>query len=118
MRSLHKLLNVDTIMLGLIQNAHRSLSSSLAITSIRNCFSRVQCWLNNLEPKDTTSAHFLCRVIPAQCPFETEVVLFNQKIAHIPPLCKLNPFYKEVINLRFRALCYLAEHGEDISFYC
>jgi hypothetical protein len=35
---------------------------------------------------------------------------------HIPPLCKLNPFYEEVLGMRFRALCYLADEcGEDVS---
>ncbi|MDY7024694.1 MAG: Mo-dependent nitrogenase C-terminal domain-containing protein, partial [Cyanobacteriota bacterium] len=37
---------------------------------------------------------------------------------HIPPLCKLNPVYDELISLRFRALCYLADEcGEDITPY-
>lgn len=37
----------------------------------------------------------------------------------IPPLCKLNPLYEEVIALRFRAQCYLADNcGEDVSLYC
>ena len=37
----------------------------------------------------------------------------------IPPLCKLNPVYEEVVYLRFRALCYLADCcGEDIQRYC
>jgi hypothetical protein len=41
------------------------------------------------------------------------------RIDNIPPMCKLNPLYEEVVGLRFRALCYLADDcGEDISQYC
>lgn len=36
----------------------------------------------------------------------------------IPPLCQLNPFYEEVVMLRFRALTYLSDVcQEDISQY-
>lgn len=104
-------------MLCLIKNAFRSHAPRLSAELIRQ-FRRVQTWLNSLEIDDVASAHFLCRIIPAQCPFETEITLFNRKVGYIPPLCKLNPFYDEVVKLRFRALCYLAEHGEDIGLYC
>jgi len=54
-----------------------------------------------------------------QCPFEQDIYLFGRKIGHIPPLCKLNPLYEELIGLRFRALCYLADEcGQDVSCYC
>ncbi len=53
-------------------------------------------------------------MIPAQCPFERDVVLFGRKIVHIPPMCKLNPLYEQLVNLRFRALTYLAERGEEV----
>ena len=37
---------------------------------------------------------------------------------HIPPLCKLNPLYEEVVGLRFRALCYLADEcNENVHCY-
>ncbi|NCJ06551.1 Mo-dependent nitrogenase [Synechococcales cyanobacterium C] len=65
------------------------------------------------------AAHRICRLIPAQCPFERDIVVFGQTVAHIPPLCKLNPIYEELMTLRFRALCFLADCcGEDISPYC
>ena len=77
-----------------------------------------QC-LNKLQIHNAATAHLLCRVIPAQCPFERDIYLFDRKIGHIPPLCKLNPLYEEVVSLRFRALCYLADKcGEDIGCYC
>ncbi|MBW4653663.1 MAG: Mo-dependent nitrogenase C-terminal domain-containing protein [Kaiparowitsia implicata GSE-PSE-MK54-09C] len=64
-------------------------------------------------------AHTLCRLIPAQCPFERDINLLGHTILHIPPLCKLNPLYEEVVALRFRALCYLADEcDEDITQYC
>ncbi len=75
-------------------------------------------WLNRIEIHSTKAAHLLCKLIPTQCPFERDIVVFGRKVARIPPLCKLNPLFEEVTNLRFRALCYLAECGEDVHSYC
>jgi hypothetical protein len=76
-------------------------------------------WLDNIEVKSPELAHRLCKLIPSQCPFERTVSLFGRKLFHIPPLCKLNPFYNEFVGLRFRALCYLVDVcGEDVSQYC
>jgi hypothetical protein len=76
-------------------------------------------WLNNLEIGDRVLAHRLCQLIPTQCPFERKIKLFGHTIIQIPPLCKLNPLYEEVVALRFRAICYLADRcGEDVSCYC
>jgi hypothetical protein len=75
--------------------------------------------LNNMDVGDPELAHRLCEMIPSQCPFERDFKLFGRTLFHIPPLCKLNPLYEEVSNLRFRALCYLADEcGEDVSRYC
>ncbi len=76
-------------------------------------------WLNQIEVDNPKLAHRLCRLIPAQCPFERQIKLFNRTLIRIPPLCKLNPVYDEVVALRFRALSYLADEcGEDITCYC
>ena len=76
-------------------------------------------WLNQVEISNPKLAHRLCKLIPAQCPFERDVKLFGHKLFHIPPMCKLNPLYEEVVMLRFRALCYLADEcGEDVTQYC
>ncbi len=79
----------------------------------------VRNWLNNIEISDRILAHRLCKSIPNQCPFERQIELFGRTILRIPPLCKLNPLYNEVVGLRFRAICYLADVcGEDVSSYC
>lgn len=76
-------------------------------------------WLDGIKVSDRQLAHRLCKMIPAQCPFERDIKLFNKTLLHIPPMCKLNPLYEEVVSLRFRALCYLADEcSEDISQYC
>ncbi|MCW6037593.1 Mo-dependent nitrogenase C-terminal domain-containing protein [Spirulina subsalsa FACHB-351] len=76
-------------------------------------------WMDNLDIKNVKLAHWICHWIPAQCPFERDIKLFGKTLFHIPPLCKLNPFYEQFVSLRFRALCYLADEcGEDISAYC
>lgn len=79
----------------------------------------VRRWLDKIEIHDPKLAHRLCRVIPAQCPFERDVKFLGHTLFHIPPLCKLNPVYEEIVGLRFRALCYLADEcGEDVMPYC
>ena len=75
--------------------------------------------LEHVDVRDPELAHRLCQMIPAQCPFERDVKLLGRTLFHIPPMCKLNPLYEEVVALRFRALCYLADEcGEDVSCYC
>ena len=75
--------------------------------------------LDNMEVKSSKVAHRICQLIPSQCPFEREVKVFGRTLVKIPPMCKLNPLYNEVIGLRFRAICYLADVcGEDVSVYC
>ena len=74
--------------------------------------------LDNIEFHNPRLARWVSQVIPAQCPFERDIKLFGHKVAHIPPLCKLNPFYEQLVGLRFRALCYLVDEcGEDIQAY-
>jgi hypothetical protein len=79
----------------------------------------VRQWLDAVEIHDAKLARFLCKIIPAQCPFERKIKLFGQMVFYIPPLCKLNPFYEQIVGLRFKSLCYLADEcGEDITSYC
>jgi hypothetical protein len=79
----------------------------------------IRHWLNRWTVNDFRMAHRICQLIPSQCPFERDIKLFGYTVAHIPPLCKLNPLFEEVASLRFRALCYLADEcGEDVSQYC
>jgi hypothetical protein len=79
----------------------------------------IRQWLESIEINNAKLARFLCKLIPAQCPFERDIVLFGRKLFHIPPMCKLNPLYEEVVALRFKALCYLADKcGEDVTIYC
>jgi tellurite resistance protein len=75
-------------------------------------------WLDGLEIEDPRLARFICKLVPSQCPFERDIVLFGRKIVHIPPLCKINPLYEQLVSLRFRSLSYLADDcQEDISSY-
>lgn len=81
-------------------------------------FRPLRQWVGHLRIETPRRARKVAELIPAQCPFEREIVLFGRSVAHIPPLCKLNPLYDELVELRFRALCYLADEcGEDISAY-
>jgi hypothetical protein len=70
-------------------------------------------FLDGIEPSDPEVARFLVRLIPAQCPFERDVKLFGWKVVHIPPMCKINPLYEQLVGLRFRCLCRLEESGDS-----
>ncbi|AFY73656.1 tellurite resistance protein [Synechococcus sp. PCC 7502] len=79
----------------------------------------IKDWLDHLDIKDSRVARVLCKVIPAQCPFERDVFLFGRKLVHIPAMCQINPLYDQLVGLRFRSLSYLADEcGEDISEFC
>ncbi len=71
--------------------------------------------LDAIEIYNSKLARFLCRVIPASCPFESNIK-FGYLIVHIPPLCKLNPLYEQLIGLRFRALSYLTQLNSNTSW--
>jgi len=79
----------------------------------------LRSWVDSIQVRDRQFAHLICQLIPSQCPFERDIKFRGKTLFHIPPLCKLNPLYDEVVALRFRALCYLADEcNEDISAYC
>jgi hypothetical protein len=62
-----------------------------------------------------TVAQLLCKLIPASCPFAQDIHVFGYTL-HIPALCKLNPFYKNLMEIRWQALSFLADIcREDIS---
>ncbi|ACK73607.1 Mo-dependent nitrogenase family protein [Gloeothece citriformis PCC 7424] len=83
-----------------------------------NLLHPLKSWLDGMEIHDPRLARFICKMVPPQCPFERDIVLFGHKIVHIPPMCKLNPLYDQLVGLRFRALSYLADDcKEDISPY-
>jgi tellurite resistance protein len=89
------------------------------VTAQPDVLKPVRVWLDGLEVDDPRIARFLCKMIPSQCPFERDINLFGRKVVHIPPMCKINPLYEQLVGLRFRALSYLAdERGEDVSKYC
>ena len=75
-------------------------------------------WLDQLTVDDPRLARFVCKLVPSQCPFERDVTLFGRKVVHIPPMCKINPLYEQLVGLRFRALNYLADDcKEDVTPY-
>ena len=104
-------------------NDSSSAASSLTLPSEKSkkgidVLHPVKDWLEGMEVKDPRLAKFVCKVIPPQCPFERDINLFGRTVAHIPPLCKLNPLYEQFTMLRFRSLSYLADEcGEDVTKY-
>jgi Mo-dependent nitrogenase C-terminus len=72
----------------------------------------IRQWIDQLPIDNQWLASQVCAIIPAQCPFERDLTILGHSLIHIPPLCKLNPLYQELVTLRFRALCYLANEAE------
>ncbi|MGB3534177.1 MAG: Mo-dependent nitrogenase C-terminal domain-containing protein [Microcoleaceae cyanobacterium] len=66
-------------------------------------------WLNHIEVTNPKLAETLCQLIPAQCPFARQIRFHSKVLFEIPPMCKINPLYEELMYLRFRAMCYLAD---------
>jgi hypothetical protein len=84
-----------------------------------NLLKSIKKWLDRLEIKEEQAARRIVKLIPSQCPFARQIRIGDRVLFCIPPLCKLNPLYEQLISLRFRALCFLAEQcGEDITPYC
>ncbi|WP_036484542.1 Mo-dependent nitrogenase C-terminal domain-containing protein [Myxosarcina sp. GI1] len=84
-----------------------------------NLWQPLQKWLEGLEIQEAQTARRIVKLIPSQCPFARDVRVFGRVIFRIPALCKLNPLYEQLMGLRFRALCFLADTcGEDITPYC
>lgn len=93
------------------KSSKRNKLSKLKIDVLQPVRQRLDRW----EIRDPKLAKFLYKTIPAQCPFERDIKFFGRKVGHIPPLCKLNPLYEQLVGLRFRALCYLVDEcGVDI----
>ena len=75
--------------------------------------------LEAIEIHNPQIARLICTVIPAQCPFARDIKIGNQVLFTIPPLCKLNPFYEQLMMLRWRSLTFLADEcGENVTQYC
>ena len=90
---------------------HSSLQPghTTANTLCTNVLHPVRQWLDTVPVNNPRFARLLYKLIPGQCPFERDVVVFGRKLAHIPPLCKLNPLYDQLMGLRFRSMCYLVD---------
>ncbi|WP_315784072.1 Mo-dependent nitrogenase C-terminal domain-containing protein [Fischerella sp. JS2] len=96
-----------------------SITTLTSLILVSTLLQPIRQWLDSIKIEDSHLARLLCIIIPASCPFEREIKLRSRTILYIPPLCKLNPFYEQLIELRFKALTYLADEcGEDITLYC
>jgi hypothetical protein len=94
------------------------MANSINLPNGIDLLAPVRRCLNCLEVENINLAKWLCQILPARCPFERNFKLWGGMTAYLPPLCKLNPLYDEIVNLQFRALCYLADEcGLDITAY-
>jgi hypothetical protein len=93
--------------------------NSLTVNHLSPALRPIRQWLESLEIRNPKVARSLCKLIPARCPFEREIKFLDRTLVRIPPLCKLNPFYDQIVSLRFKSMTYLADQcGEDVTVYC
>jgi hypothetical protein len=90
-------------------------SQSDTQSSSFDILSPVRRWLDGIPIKNAKIAELICKLIPQNCPFERDIVLFGQILFHIPALCKINPLYDQAVGLRFRALSFLCEECVRMS---
>ncbi|RCJ42727.1 nitrogenase [Nostoc minutum NIES-26] len=85
----------------------------------KHLLNQIRYQLEVVEIHDYNLARLLCKIIPSHCPFERTVKINGRTLFRIPPLCKLNPLYEQVIGLRYKCLLYLVDVcGEDATKYC
>ena len=89
------------------------------VNSDNNLLNQIRYQLESVEIHNPNLARLLCKIIPSNCPFERTVKIFGRTLFRIPPLCKLNPLYEQVVGLRFKCLLYLVDQcGDDARKYC
>ena len=94
------------------------MTSLNSIDSEQELLHSIRQWLKSTEVNNPKIAKLFCRIIPSRCPFEREIKLFDHTLFRIPPLCKLNPLYQELVDFRFKCLSFLVdERGEDIKLH-
>ncbi len=93
---------------------YKNLWKGLFISPFTYIKNKLESW----EIKEKKVAQKIVIFIPSQCPFARDIYWGDRKILTIPPLCKINPFYEDLMMLRFKALCFLSEIGDDITPYC
>lgn len=94
--------------------SYAKLWDNLLISPFNYIKNKLESW----EIKEKEVAQKIVALIPSQCPFAKDIYWCDRKVFTIPPLCKINPFYEDLMMLRFKALCFLSEIGEDITPYC
>ncbi|MCJ2541916.1 Mo-dependent nitrogenase C-terminal domain-containing protein [Thermostichus vulcanus] len=73
---------------------------------------RLRHWLDGIAITNPRQAAWICRLIPASCPFERDIRLGSRTV-HIPALCRINPLYEQLIALRLRASSYLVQSSRS-----
>ena len=76
----------------------------------------IRNWIEGIPVENEKTAQRIVSIIPADCPFERDIKIFKRTVAHIPPMCKINPLYEQLVMLRFKAMCYLVDEcGMDAA---
>ena len=101
--------------------SNRSMSSNLLkFAHAFDPLKPLRNWLENLNISNPQASAQAVSTDPIPMSLSSAISIYLGARSYIfPPMCKLNPLYEEVVMLRFKAMCYLADEcGEDISQYC
>ena len=55
-------------------------------------------FINGIDINNPKFAQKLCQLIPAQCLNARDIKFLGRTVLQIPPMCKLNHFYYEIIS--------------------
>ena len=94
------------------------VNSLLNAKKIPDFLKPLRNWIERIPVENEKTAQRIVSIIPADCPFERDIKVFKRTIAHIPPMCKINPVYDQLMMLRFKAMCYLVDEcGMDAAAF-
>jgi len=66
----------------------------------------VRHWLDALEVREPRVARLLCKLIPAQCPFERDIKLFGKSLSYAT-VVQAQPALRTISWPTLRSMCYL-----------
>lgn len=61
-----------------------------------------------------TIVNFLARILPDYCPFETKITYKGILLVYIPPICKINFLYKDIMKRKLELKGYDKDLLDDL----
>ncbi|MGL5074789.1 MAG: Mo-dependent nitrogenase C-terminal domain-containing protein [Waterburya sp.] len=104
MNLLIKQVNVDAEIPCLLQRIDfLNKSELITLTNIENFAAQYNIDMSDFAPIKMAIAHLFLKLVPLRCPFAKYLNGFE--------LCRLNPFYPQIMDLRHRAELYIEKNA-------